>query len=162
KSNNDGSILYLRDIARVEFGASNLGSDNKVNGKPGVTINISQTNNSNAKEIDEDIREVLERASKLFPAGITYDISYSVRNQIDESIEQVIHTIIEAFILVFIVVFIFLQNFRSTIIPAIAIPVSLIGTFFFLNLLGFSINILTMFALVLSIEIGRASCRERV
>jgi len=153
KSNNDGSILYLRDIARVEFGASNLGSDNKVNGKPGVTINISQTNNSNAKEIDEDIREVLERTSKLFPAGITYDISYSVRNQIDESIEQVIHTIIEAFILVFIVVFIFLQNFRSTIIPAIAIPVSLIGTFFFLNLLGFSINILTMFALVLSIGI---------
>ncbi|HLT06182.1 MAG TPA: efflux RND transporter permease subunit [Cyclobacteriaceae bacterium] len=153
KANTDGSILYLRDIARVEFGASNVGSDNKVNGRPAVTINISQTNNSNAKEIDENIRQVLERTSRFFPAGISYNISYSVRNQIDESMEQVLHTIIEAFVLVFIVVFVFLQNFRSTIIPAIAIPVSLIGTFFFLNMLGFSINILTMFALVLSIGI---------
>ena len=153
KANTDGSILYLRDIARVEFGASNVGSDNKVNGRPAVTINISQTNNSNAKEIDENVRKVLERTAELFPSGISYNISYSVRNQIDESMEQVIHTIIEAFVLVFIVVFIFLQNFRSTIIPAIAIPVSLIGTFFFLNMLGFSINILTMFALVLSIGI---------
>ncbi|NHE59630.1 efflux RND transporter permease subunit [Cyclobacterium plantarum] len=153
KSNKDGSILYLRDIARVELGASNLGSDNTVDGKPAATINITQTSDSNAKQIDQDIREVMERISRNFPEGITYDISYSVRNQIDESIDQVVHTILEACILVFIVVFIFLQDFRSTIIPAIAIPVSLIGTFFFLQLLGFSINVLTMFALVLAIGI---------
>ncbi len=153
KTDLDGSVLYLKDIARVEFGSSNYGSDNKVNGRPGITINISQTNNSNAKEIDQNIREVLEETSQFFPEGIQYDISYSVREQIDESIQQVIETIFEAFILVFIVVYIFLQNFRSTLIPAIAIPVSLVGTFFFLQLLGFSINVLTMFALVLSIGI---------
>jgi HAE1 family hydrophobic/amphiphilic exporter-1 len=153
RTNLDGSVLYLKDIARVEFGSSNYGSDNKVNGKPGITINVSQTSNSNAKVIDEKIREVLENASNLFPEGITYDISYSVREQIDESINQVIKTIFEAFILVFITVFIFLQNYRATLIPAAAIPVSLIGTFFFLSLLGFSINVLTMFALVLSIGI---------
>ncbi|AEL27097.1 efflux RND transporter permease subunit [Cyclobacterium marinum] len=153
KSNKDGSILYLRDIARVELGASNLGSDNTVNGKAAATINITQTSDSNAKEIDQNIREVMERISKNFPEGITYEISYSVRNQIDESINQVVLTIIEACILVFIVVFVFLQDLRSTIIPAIAIPVSLIGTFFFLQLLGFSVNVLTMFALVLAIGI---------
>ncbi|UCS91558.1 efflux RND transporter permease subunit [Echinicola marina] len=153
KSRKDGSILYLRDIARIELGATNLASDNTVDGRPAATINITQTNDSNAKEIDEEIRKVMERISKNFPEGITYNISYSVRNQIDESMDQVIHTIVEAFILVFIVVFIFLQDFRSTIIPAIAIPVSLIGTFFFLQLLGFSINVLTMFAMVLAIGI---------
>lgn len=153
RTNLDGSVLYLKDIARVEFGSTNYGSDNKVNSRPGITINISQTNNSNAKEIDEKIREVLAYNSQFFPEGITYDISYSVREQIDDSIQQVIMTIIEACILVFITVSLFLQNYRSTLIPAIAIPVSLVGTFFFLQLLGFSINVLTMFALVLSIGI---------
>ncbi|RQP09421.1 MAG: efflux RND transporter permease subunit [Parapedobacter sp.] len=153
KTNKDGSVLYLKDIARVELGATNLGSDNKVNGYPGLTLNILQTSGSNAREIDIQIRDVLERLSKGFPEGIQYRISYSVRDQIDESINQVQHTIFEAFILVFIIVFIFLQDFRSTLIPAIAIPVSLVGTFFFLQLFGFSINVLTMFALVLAIGI---------
>ncbi len=153
RSNSDGSVLYLRDVARVEFGASNYGSDNKVNGFPGVTINIQQTNGSNARDIDIAIRQILERASSDFPEGMFYNISYSVRDQIDESISQVKHTLVEAFILVFIIVFIFLQDFRSTLIPAIAIPVSLLGTFFFLKLMGFSINVLTMFALVLVIGI---------
>jgi len=153
KTNKDGSVLYLKDIARVELGATNLGSDNKVNGYPGLTLNILQTSGSNAREIDIQIRDVLERLSKDFPEGIQYRISYSVRDQIDESINQVQHTIFEAFILVFIIVFIFLQDFRSTLIPAIAIPVSLVGTFFFLQLFGFSINVLTMFALVLAIGI---------
>src|SRR5690606_13509640 len=98
--------------------------------------------------IDQKVREVLENTAKLFPEGISYDISYSVREQIDESIKQVIKTLFEAFILVFITVFIFLQNYRATLIPAVAIPVSLIGTFFFLDMMGFSINVLTMFALV--------------
>lgn len=153
KTNKDGSVLYLKDIARIELGATNLGSDNKVNGYPGLTLNILQTSGSNARDIDIQIREVLERLSKDFPDGIQYQISYSVRDQIDESISQVQHTIFEAFILVFLIVFIFLQDFRSTLIPAIAIPVSLVGTFFFLQLFGFSINVLTMFALVLAIGI---------
>lgn len=153
KANADGSLLHLKDVARVEFGASNYGSDNKVNGHPGITLNVSQTNESNARDIDKAIREILEQSSKTFPEGVKYSISYSVRNQIDESISQVIHTLIEAFIFVFIIVFLFLQNFRTTLIPAIAIPVSLIGTFFFLYLIGYSINVLTMFALVLAIGI---------
>src|SRR5690606_38516145 len=153
KTNPDGSVLYLKDIARTELGATNLGSDNKVNGYPGLTLNILQTSGSNAREIDIHIREVLEQLAANFPDNVHYDISYSVRDQIDESINQVKHTIFEAVILVFIFVFIFLQNLRSTLIPAIAIPVSLIGTFFFLQLFGFSINVLTMFALVLAIGI---------
>lgn len=153
KTNRDGSVLYLRDIARIEFGATNLGSDNKVNGHPGLTLNITQTSGSNAHQIDIEVRKVLEQMSKSFPEGIKYEISYSVRDQIDQSINQVKATLFEAFILVFIIVFIFLQDFRSTLIPAIAIPVSLIGTFFFLSLLGFSLNVLTMFALVLAIGI---------
>ncbi len=153
KTNKDGSVLYLKDLARVEFGSSNLGSDNKVNGFPGLTLNITQTSGSNAHDIDIEVRKVLEEMSKTFPEGIKYEVSYSVRDQIDASISQVKHTLFEAFILVFIIVFIFLQDFRSTIIPAIAIPVSLIATFFFLNIFGFSLNVLTMFALVLSIGI---------
>lgn len=153
KTHSDGSLLHLRDVARVEFGSSNYGSDNTVNGNPGITINISQANNSNAKEIDEAIRKVMDNAATYFPEGIDYDISYSVRDQIDDSINQVKTTILEAFLLVFLVVFIFLQNFKFTLIPAITVPVSLIGTFFFLSIMGFSINVLTMFALVLSIGI---------
>ena len=153
KTNKDGSVLYLKDVARVEFGATNLNSDNKVDGKPGLTLNLTQTSGSNAHDIDVAVRKVLEEQKKYFPKGIDYDITYSVRDQIDQSIDQVKHTLFEAFILVFIIVFIFLQDFRSTLIPAIAIPVSLIGTFFFLSLFGFSLNVLTMFALVLAIGI---------
>ena len=153
KTNKDGSVLYLKDVARVEFGATNLNSDNKVDGKPGLTLNLTQTSGSNAHDIDVAVRKVLEEQKRYFPKGIDYDITYSVRDQIDQSIDQVKHTLFEAFILVFIIVFIFLQDFRSTLIPAIAIPVSLVGTFFFLSLFGFSLNVLTMFALVLAIGI---------
>ena len=153
KTNTDGSVLYLKDIARIEFGATNLNSDNKVNGYPGLTLNITQTSGSNAHAIDAEVRKVLEEISAAFPKGVHYEISYSVRDQIDESINQVKHTLFEAFILVFVIVFIFLQDFRSTLIPAIAVPVSLVGTFFFLSLFGFSLNVLTMFALVLAIGI---------
>lgn len=153
KTNEDGSFLFLKDVARIEFGASNVGSDNSVNGYPGLTLNISQTSGSNARDIDIGVREVLERLSKTFPSGIHYDITYSVKDQIDESINQVKDTIFEAFLLVFVVVFVFLQDFRSTLIPSLAIPVSLLGTLFFIYLLGFSINVLTMFALVLAVGI---------
>lgn len=153
KTNDDGSVLFLKDVARIEFGASNVGSDNSVNGFPGLTLNITQTSGSNARDIDIEVRKVLDKVSKSFPEGIKYEITYSVKDQIDTSINQVKSTIYEAFILVFIIVYLFLQDFRSTIIPAIAIPISLLGTLFFIYLLGFSINILTMFALVLAIGI---------
>ena len=153
KTNEDGSVLFLKDVSRIEFGASNTGSDNSVNGFPGLTLNITQTAGSNARDIDIEVRKVLEKVSKSFPDGIKYEITYSVKDQIDTSINQVKSTIYEAFFLVFIIVYIFLQDFRSTLIPAIAIPISLLGTLFFVYLLGFSINILTMFALVLAIGI---------
>lgn len=153
KTNDDGSVLFLKDVARIEFGASNVGSDNSVNGFPGLTLNITQTSGSNARDIDIEVRKVLDKVSKSFPEGIKYEITYSVKDQIDTSINQVKSTIYEAFILVFIIVYLFLQDFRSTMIPAIAIPISLLGTLFFIYLLGFSINILTMFALVLAIGI---------
>ena len=153
KTNEDGAQLRLKDVARIEFGASNYTSENRLDGKPSVTIDIVQMNGANAKTIDERIREILEEQKKLFPEGIDYEITYSVRDQIDESMSQVMHTLVEAFILVFIVVFIFLQDFRATIITAISIPVSLLGTFFFLNIIGASMNVLSMLSLVLAIGI---------
>jgi len=153
RSNPDGSVLYLKDLARIEFGSSSYASDNKVDGKDGATLGIFQTAGSNANEIQIAILKVLEKASRSFPKGIKYDVIYSTKKQLDSSIRQVESTLLEAFILVFIIVFLFLQDFRSTLIPAIAVPVSLIGTFFFLQLLGFSINMLTLFALVLAIGI---------
>ncbi|MAC63485.1 MAG: hydrophobe/amphiphile efflux-1 family RND transporter [Flavobacteriaceae bacterium] len=149
----DETSLHLRDIARVEFGASNYTSENRLNGKPSVTIDIVQQNGANAMEIDSRIREILEEQSRLFPDDVHYEITYSVRNQIDESMSQVEHTLVEAFILVFLVVFIFLQDFRATLITAISIPASLLGTFFFLNIIGVSMNVLSMFSLVLAIGI---------
>ena len=149
----DETSLHLRDIARVEFGASNYTSENRLNGKPSVTIDIVQQNGANAMEIDSRIREILEEQSRLFPDDVHYEITYSVRNQIDESMSQVEHTLVEAFILVFLVVFIFLQDFRATLITAISIPASLLGTFFFLNIIGASMNVLSMFSLVLAIGI---------
>lgn len=153
KTTDEGSILRLKDITRIELSATNLRAENRVNGLPGLTMNITQNSGANARDIDMAIREKLEEISKRFPHGIKYRISYSVKDQVDNSISQVLHTLVEAFILVFIIVFIFLQDFRATLIPAIAIPVALVGTLFFIYLLGFSINILTMFALVLAIGI---------
>lgn len=153
KSNSDGSVLYLKDVARIEFGSSSYASDNKLDGMEGAAMGIFQTAGSNANEIQIKINNLLERAALSFPKGIKYKVVYSTKIQLDDSIDQVKMTLIEAFILVFIIVFLFLQDFRSTLIPAIAVPVSLIGTFFFLQLMGFSINMLTLFALVLAIGI---------
>lgn len=153
RANEDGSVLHLRDVARVELGAYSYTSNSHLNGKDGIVIGIIQLAGSNANEIQIAVDKVMEKAAKDFPVGISYNSFYKTKNALDESIEQVIHTLIEAFILVFIVVFIFLQDFRSTLIPAIAVPVSILGTFFFMNLFGFSINLLTLFALVLAIGI---------
>lgn len=153
RANADGSVLFLKDVARVEFGAYTYSSLTRINGKPGIDLAVIQLAGSNANEIQIAVNDLIEKAALKFPKGVKYDIMYSTKVALDQSIEQVKHTLIEAFILVFIVVFVFLQDFRSTLIPAIAVPVAVVGTFFFMQLFGFSINLLTLFALVLAIGI---------
>ncbi|WP_312296546.1 efflux RND transporter permease subunit [Chryseobacterium sp.] len=153
KALSDGSVLKLKDVARVEFGAYSYTVSSNFNKKPSVTMAIFQMAGSNANEVQIALQERMKELEKSFPAGMDYEIPYATKEALDQSIEQVIHTLIEAFILVFIVVYIFLQDFRSTLIPAIAVPVSIVGTFFFMKVFGFSINILTLFALVLAIGI---------
>ncbi|KFF28183.1 efflux RND transporter permease subunit [Chryseobacterium vrystaatense] len=151
---NDGTnLIRLKDVARVEFGSLSYSGDNLSNGKNAVTVAIMQTTGSNANAIEVGINKSIEQLSKSFPPGIKYSKVMSTKERLDEATGQVKSTLIEAFILVFIVVFLFLQDFRSTIIPAIAVPVAIIGTFFFLLVLGFTINVLTLFALVLAIGI---------
>ncbi|MCZ2102639.1 MAG: efflux RND transporter permease subunit [Chitinophagales bacterium] len=153
KSLSQGQILYLKDVATIEMGAQSYTGVSKMNGKQAVAMAIYQTPGSNAQEIVLDLRSKLEELSASFPDGMKYTIMFDTNEFLDASITKVLHTLIEAFILVFIVVFIFLQDFRSTLVPMIAVPVSIIGTFFFLNLFGFSMNLLTLFALVLAIGI---------
>ncbi|MCE7043184.1 efflux RND transporter permease subunit [Dyadobacter sp. CY312] len=150
---NGADLVRLKDVARIEFGSINYGGNTTSNGKSAVTIAILQTTGSNANAIEIGVQDVLKKASKTFPPGIEYTSLMSTKERLDEATTQVKSTLIEAFILVFIVVFIFLQDFRSTIIPAIAVPVAIIGTFFFLLVFGFTINVLTLFALVLAIGI---------
>ncbi|WP_316811096.1 efflux RND transporter permease subunit [Pedobacter heparinus] len=149
----NGQVLRLKDIARIELGAQSYASSVFFNGKPALGIAINQTAGSNAKDVIEGAIKVLEESKVNFPKGVHYTALINVNDFLDASIEKVIHTLIEAFILVFLVVFIFLQDFRSTLIPAISVPVAIIGTFFFLSLFGFTINLLTLFALVLAIGI---------
>jgi HAE1 family hydrophobic/amphiphilic exporter-1 len=154
RSNPDGSMLKLQDIADVEFGVRNYNVISKENGKPSAAILLKQRPGSNAKEVIENVKVKMEELKKSsFPPGMYYTIGYDVSRFLDASMHEVIKTLIEAFILVSLVVFLFLQDFRSTLIPALAVPVSLIGTFFFMQMLGFSINLLTLFALVLAIGI---------
>ncbi|HEY8733281.1 MAG TPA: efflux RND transporter permease subunit, partial [Puia sp.] len=153
KTGPDGSVIHLKDIARVEFGAFSYNSNGLVQGKPGIAFGILQTAGSNANEILIAVDEVMKTTSARFPKGIHYFTMFSAKDFLDASIDQVKTTLIEAFILVFFVVFVFLQDFRSTLIPAIAVPVAIIGTFFFMQLFGFTINLLTLFALVLAIGI---------
>ncbi|MBK1897290.1 efflux RND transporter permease subunit [Chryseobacterium paridis] len=153
KALSDGSVLKLKDVAKVEFGAYSYTVSSNFNKKASVTMAIFQMAGSNANEVQIALQERMKELEKSFPEGMAYEMPYATKEALDQSIEQVIHTLIEAFILVFIVVYIFLQDFRSTLIPAIAVPVSIVGTFFFMNVFGFSINILTLFALVLAIGI---------
>ena len=153
KATENGEILRLKDIATIELGRLTYGFDNKVNGHTGVTSIIFQTAGSNATQIIKDIEAYLAQAEKQFPSGIKTEVLLNANDFLFASIEEVIKTLVEAFILVFFVVYIFLQDFRSTLIPAIAIPVALIGTFFALYLIGFSLNLLTLCAMVLAIAI---------
>ncbi|MEO8535504.1 MAG: efflux RND transporter permease subunit [Flavobacterium sp.] len=153
KAVGNGQMLRLKDVAKVELGSLSYSSTIKTNGVESAAMAISQTPGSNARDVINNSKKLIEEAAKSFPKGVKYTILVDVNENLDASIEKVIHTLIEAFILVFIVVFIFLQDFRSTLIPAIAVPVAIVGTFFFLNLFGFTINLLTLFAMVLAIGI---------
>ena len=153
KSLSDGSLLRIKDVARVELGRMTYSFFNRVNGHKAVTAIAMQLPGSNATEAVQAIEEALDSYEGRLPAGLKLNVAQSVNEFLFASISEVIKTLIEAFILVFIVVYIFLQDFRSTLIPAIAIPVALIGTFFLLYVIGFSLNLLTLSALVLAIAI---------
>jgi len=153
KALGNGEYLRLKDVAKVELDAQSYSTSAQTDGNPSVALAIYQTKGSDAQEIIENIKVELASLKTNFPEGIDVVIPYDTNEFLNASVEKVTHTLIEAFILVFIVVFLFLQDFRSTLIPAIAVPVSIIGTFFFLNLFGYSINLLTLFALVLAIGI---------
>lgn len=153
RANSDGSMLRLKDVAKVEFGSYDYNVNTLFGDKGAVMVALYQMAGSNANEIEIATQKRIEELSASFPPGIDYKILYSSKESLDQSIDQVVTTLIEAFLLVFIVVFIFLQDFRSTLIPAIAVPVSIVGTFFFMQIFGFSINLLTLFALVLAIGI---------
>ncbi|MDT3405486.1 HAE1 family hydrophobic/amphiphilic exporter-1 [Mucilaginibacter terrae] len=154
KADKNGEILYLKDIADVELGSEFYDIYSNMDGHPSAAITLKQTYGSNASDVIKEVKAKLEEIKKTsFPPGMDYQISYDVSSFLDASIEKVIHTLVEAFVLVAFVVFIFLGDWRSTLIPAIAVPVSLIGAFFFMQLFGLTINLITLFALVLAIGV---------
>ncbi len=153
KSSPNGEILRLKDVATIEFGSSMYDIYSNLDGKPSAAIVLKQSFGSNANQVIEEVKAKLETIKKKFPKGMDYEISYDVSNFLDASIEKVIHTLIEAFLLVGLVVFLFLGDWRSTVISAIAIPVSLIGTFVFMQFFDISLNLITLFAMVLAIGI---------
>jgi HAE1 family hydrophobic/amphiphilic exporter-1 len=154
KANSDGEIIHLQDIADVELGPSYYNIYSDIDGHPSAAIVLKQLPGTNAATVIEQVKELLHEVKEAnFPPGMTYEVSYDVSAFLEASIEQVLHTLLEAFILVSLVVYLFLGDVRSTLIPTIAVPVSLIGTFFFLQLLGMSINLITLFALVLAIGV---------
>ncbi|MBC9794488.1 efflux RND transporter permease subunit [Sinomicrobium weinanense] len=153
KALGNGKYLRVKDVAKVELDAFSYSTVSRSIGYPGVNFGVFQTPGSNAQEIIQELHEKLEEMKKSFPEGIDYLVNYDTNKFLTASIDKVKHTLIEAFILVFIVVFIFLQDIKSTLIPAIAVPVAIIGTFFFLQLFGYSVNLLTLFALILAIGI---------
>lgn len=154
KVTDNGEMLRLKDVAEIEFGSVEYDVTSKENGLPSAAIMLKQRPGSNASEVIQNVKDKLsELKEKSFPPGMDYTISYDVSRFLDAAISEVIKTLIEAFILVALVVMLFLQDFRSTLIPILAVPVALIGTFAFMQLFGFSINLLTLFALVLAIGI---------
>ncbi len=153
KTNKDGSYVRLQDVANIELGALYYSSFGKLNGQPGTIISISQRPNANALDTAKNVRATIAELQKSFPEGIEAICCYDSTAFVNASIEEVLKTLYEAFILVLLVVFIFLQNWRMTIIPMVAVPISLLGTFGFFIIMGFSINTLTLFALVLAIGI---------
>lgn len=153
RSNPNGELLHLKDIADVELGSEFFDLYSDLDGHPSAAIVLKQTYGSNASEVIEHVKEKLDELKGSFPAGMDYKISYDVSSFLDASIEKVMHTLFEAFVLVALVVFVFLGDWRSTLIPTLAVPVSLIGAFMFMQIFGLTINLITLFALVLAIGI---------
>jgi HAE1 family hydrophobic/amphiphilic exporter-1 len=153
RTTGQGQYLRLKDVARLELGAQTYTGSTTTDGKQSVGISISQTPGSNARDVINDSKKVIEQAALTFPTGIKFLYLVDINQFLDASIVKVIRTLIECFLLVFLVIFIFLQDFRSTIIHGVSVPVAITGTFFFLYLFGFSINLLTLFAMVLAIGI---------
>ena len=153
RANQEGEMVKLRDIADVELGSEFFDIYSNLDGKPSASIVLKQTLGSNASEVIAQVKEKLKEQAEFMPPGMAYKVSYDVSTFLDASIEQVLHTLLDAFLLVALVVFLFLGDWRSTLIPIIAVPVSLIGAFFVMQLFGLSINLITLFALVLAIGI---------
>ena len=152
-SDKNGQTIRVKDVARVELGGLYYSVISSVDGEPGVMLMVTQTAGSNATQIVKDVKKEIENQKKNFPPGLDVKYMQDVTEFLYASINDLLHTLFEAFVLVFLVVYIFLQDFRSTLIPLVAVPVSLIGTFFFLYVFGFSLNLLTLAALVLAIAI---------
>ncbi len=154
RSTENGQVLHIKDVADVEFGTAYFDVEARMNGGPCASIMIKQLPGSNGSEVVANVKKRLQELKQdAFLRGMDYKVSYDVSRFLDASVHEVVRTLIETFILVALVVFLFLQDWRSTLIPLIAVPVSLVGTFFFINLLGYSLNLITLFALVLAIGI---------
>lgn len=153
RANAEGELLHLKDIAEVELGSEFFDIYSNKDGLPSASIVLKQNYGTNASDVIKQTKEKLEELKATFPPGMSYEINYDVSKFVDASIDQVLHTLLEAFILVALVVFIFLGDWRSTLIPIIAVPVSLIGAFIVMQLFGLTINLITLFALVLAIGI---------
>ncbi len=150
KRSPDGSLIQLRDIGRAELGAESYGANLFFNGHEAMGMGVLQLSNANALEVAKGVRAELERLAKQFPPGLKYEIAFDTTTAVGESIREVLKTLVEAIIIVILVIFVFLQGWRGTLIPAITIPVSLVGTFAFIKLFGFSINTLTLFGITLA------------
>ena len=154
RANSNGEVLHLKDVANIQLGSEYYDIYSYLDNYPSAAIVLNQSYGSNAQTVIEDVKKKLEELKKTsFPPNMTYEISYDVSKFLDASIDKVIHTLAEAFVLVALVVFIFLGDWRSTLIPTLAVPVSLVGTFFFMQFFGLNINLITLFALVLAIGI---------
>lgn len=153
RANSDGEILRLKDIANVEVGSEFVDIYTNKDGYPSASLVLKQNPGSNSNKIIDEVKAKLEELKKDFPPGVDYEINYDVSSFVNASIDKVLHTLLEAFILVSLVVFLFLGDFRSTLIPTLAVPVSLIGAFVFMQFFGISINLITLFALVLAIGV---------
>ncbi len=150
KRAQDGSLIELRDVGRAELGAESYGGQLRYNGHDAMGIGVLQLSNANALQVDRDVRAAIEQLSKRFPPGLKYALAFDTTRAVGESIQEVIKTLVEAILIVICVIFLFLQGWRSTIIPAVTIPVSLVGTFLFAKFFGFSINTLTLFGITLA------------
>ncbi|NVJ48515.1 MAG: efflux RND transporter permease subunit, partial [Cytophagia bacterium] len=153
RANSEGESITLGDISKIELGSEFFDIYSNLDGHPSAAIVLKQNYGSNGSEVIQEVKDLLEEMKPNFPPGVDYKISYDVSQFLDASIEKVIHTLGEAFVLVAIVVFVFLGDWRSTLIPTLAVPVSLVGAFFCMQMFGLSINLITLFALVLAIGI---------